>query len=72
MSGRLTFISEHSYSDGEQSTQHVEQSDGGLQRPFILTLGALGALLDPCIKKKRKIQYIFLEVLEGHVGRIWC
>lgn len=51
--GRLTFISEHSYSDGEESTEHIEQSYGGLQRPFILTLGALGALLDPCVKRTK-------------------
>lgn len=46
----LTFISQYSNSDGEEGTQHIEQSYGGLQRPFILTLGALGALLDPCVK----------------------
>lgn len=46
----VTFISKHSDSDSEESTQHIEQSYGGLQCPFILTLSALGALLDPCVK----------------------
>lgn len=48
---RLTFISKHSDSDGQEGTQHIEQSYGGLQCPFILTLSALGALLDPCVRR---------------------
>lgn len=44
----LTFISQHSNSDGQEGTQHIEQSYGGLQCPFILTLSALGAFLDSC------------------------
>lgn len=44
-----TFVSQHGDSDGQQGAQHVEQSDGGLERPLILTLGALGALLDACV-----------------------
>lgn len=47
----FTFISKYSHSDGEESTQHIEQSYGRLQRPFILTLSALGALLDACVKR---------------------
>lgn len=79
--GCLTFISKHSDSDGEESTQHIEQSYGGLQRPFILTLGALGALLDPCVKRRPHDTIYFAacctffwsrKVLKGHVGRIWC
>lgn len=44
-----TFVSQHGDGDGQQGAQHVEQSDGGLERPLILTLGALGALLDACV-----------------------
>ena len=43
----LTFVSEDRHSDGEEGAQHVQQDDGSLQSPFILTLGTLGALLDP-------------------------
>lgn len=43
-----TFVSQHGDGDGQQGAQHVEQSDGGLECPLILTLGALGALLDAC------------------------
>lgn len=50
---RLTFISKHSNRNGEESTQHIEQSYGCLQRPFILTLSALSALLDPCVKRMK-------------------
>lgn len=46
----LTFISQDGHSDGEERTQHIQQSYRRLQRPFILTLGALGALLDACVK----------------------
>lgn len=48
----FTFISEHSDSNGQERTQHIEQSDGGLQCPFILAFSALGALLDPCVREK--------------------
>lgn len=51
--GRLTFVSKHSNGDDKESTQHIEQRYGGLQCPFILALGALGALLDPCAKRKK-------------------
>ena len=51
----LTFISKHSNRNGQEGTQHVKQSYGGLQRPFILTFSALGALLDPCVRKKRTL-----------------
>lgn len=51
---RFTFIAEHSNSNGQERTQHIEQSYGGLQCPFILAFSALGALLDPCVRKREK------------------
>lgn len=54
----LTFIPEYSNSDGEQSTQHVQESYGSLQRPFILTLSALGSFLDPCRQIERTTRII--------------
>ena len=42
----LTLVSEHGHHDGEQGAQDVEQRDGPLQHPVVLTLGALAALLD--------------------------
>lgn len=59
----FTFIPKNSNCDGQESTQHIEQSYGGLQCPFILTFSALGALLDPCTRKrgeKKTLQSILL------------
>lgn len=51
----FTFISKHSNSNGQERTQHIEQSYGGLQCPFILAFSALGALLDPCEKREKTL-----------------
>lgn len=51
----FTFVSKHSNRNGQESTQHVEQGYGGLQCPFILTFSALGALLDPCIRREKTL-----------------
>lgn len=41
-----TFVSQDGHRDGEQRTEHVEQSNGRPQRPVIFALCALGTLLN--------------------------
>lgn len=57
-----TFVSQHGNGDGQQGAQHIEQSYGGLESPLILTLGALGALLDACVGGNRE-DHNHLEVV---------